>query len=362
MESDREQDEGLAQVLVTVRGRAQAADLSGRWPVDDLRDLAGAGALRWAVPSEFGGLGLDALDISRRYEQIAASSLAVALVVSQRDSAVGLIEGAAASPARAKLLTDAGAGCGWMTIGIAQLTTSRQGGAPALRAIAESGGYRLDGLIPWSTGAAESDFIIAGAVADAGQILFALPRDLPGVRVEAPLPLVALAASRTTAVRCDGALLAADLVLAGPIERVLGGTRRQVPLPQAFLATGLCQGGIDLIAEHDSNRARELHATFAAELAGVRQQVIAFCKAGPGQPPTAAPALRATCNDLALRITHATVALYKGSALLADHPAQRLAREALFLLVWSCPDPVIDCTVARLSAARPARANSAGAP
>ena len=32
----------------------------------------------------------------------------------------------------------------------------------------------------------------------------------------------------------------------------------------------------------------------------------------------------------------------------ADH--QRLAREAMFLLVWSCPDPVIDCTVDLLSA------------
>ena len=57
------------------------------------------------------------------------------------------------------------------------------------------------------------------------------------------------------------------------------------------------------------------------------------------------PLLRGQCNYLALRVTHAAVALYKGNALLVSHPAQRLAREAMFLLVWSCPDPVIDCTV-----------------
>ena len=59
----------------------------------------------------------------------------------------------------------------------------------------------------------------------------------------------------------------------------------------------------------------------------------------------AAPETRGKCNDLALLIGHAAVALYKGTGLLADHPAQRLAREAMFLLVWSCPNPVIDCTV-----------------
>jgi alkylation response protein AidB-like acyl-CoA dehydrogenase len=59
--------------------------------------------------------------------------------------------------------------------------------------------------------------------------------------------------------------------------------------------------------------------------------------------------LRGECNNLALRVTHAAVALYKGNALLTTHPAQRLAREAMFLLVWSCPDPVIDCTVELLA-------------
>jgi hypothetical protein len=63
--------------------------------------------------------------------------------------------------------------------------------------------------------------------------------------------------------------------------------------------------------------------------------------------------LRGQVNDLAVRITHAAVALHKGSALLIGHPAQRLARESMFLLVWSCPNPVIDCTVELLSSPAP---------
>jgi alkylation response protein AidB-like acyl-CoA dehydrogenase len=131
------------------------------------------------------------------------------------------------------------------------------------------------------------------------------------------------------------------------VANVLSLRRKSVPLPQAFLAVGHCRGGLDLIAAHDSDRARMLHGRFGGQIDALHARVVAAC--APGADPTLVPLLRGECNDLALRITHAAVALYKGTALLASHPAQRLAREALFLLVWSCPDPVIDCTVELLS-------------
>lgn len=85
----------------------------------------------------------------------------------------------------------------------------------------------------------------------------------------------------------------------------------------------------------------------------MRARIIDLSDAGREADATsAAPIVRGQCNDLALRATHAAVALYKGAALLTSHPAQRLAREALFLLVWSCPNPVIDCTVDLLSGRR----------
>jgi alkylation response protein AidB-like acyl-CoA dehydrogenase len=222
-------------------------------------------------------------------------------------------------------------------------------------------------VIPWSTGARQSDYIIAGAVvqrasdeapagADAAgassagdQILFALPGDLAGVVIGEPLDLVALAASQTTVIRCDDALLPADHVLAGPMARVLSAARRSVRLPQAFLALGLCRGALDLIGQHDSARARGLVESFGGELEAARKEVIGICEGVDQAAAERVPAVRAICNELALRITHAAVSIYKGSALLANHPAQRLAREALFLLVWSCPDSVIDCTVSRLA-------------
>ena len=88
------------------------------------------------------------------------------------------------------------------------------------------------------------------------------------------------------------------------------------------------------------------HRQLAEQLALVRAQVIDLCQIGREMDAAQAnPRLRGLCNDLAIRTTSTAVALFKGAALMRDHPAQRLAREAMFLLVWSCPNAVIDCTV-----------------
>ena len=288
------------------------------------------------MPRAFGGDELDPLELHLRYEQLARESLALALILTQRDSAVG----AMVTGGNDRLLGEVRDGA-FVTVGIAQLTTSRQGGAPAL--VYRDG--RVDGVIPWATGAGKAKYIVAGAAADesGGQILFAFPTDARGVTIEPPLPLVALAETWTSRVRCESVAIDRELLLLGPAPNVLSLRRKTVPIPQAFLALGHARGGVDLIAKHDSDRARNLVRRFGEQIDALHGRVVAACQAGGD--PQLIPLLRGECNELALRVAHAAVALYKGNALLMSHPAQRLARAAMFLLVWSCPDPVIDCTV-----------------
>jgi alkylation response protein AidB-like acyl-CoA dehydrogenase len=319
-------------------------DQSGQWPQEELEILARAGAMRWAVPREFAGLELSALDQHLAYESLARSSLAVALVLSQRDAAVGLID-AAQAEIRRELLPRLASNEIFSTVGIAQLTTSHQSGPPALRAV-RTDGYLLDGLIPWCTGAAKARWIVVGAHTEDGrQILVLLPIDAPGVRIDDRMPLVALSATWTTSVRCEAVSIDERLVLRGPAEKVIV-RPNHLPLGQAFLAMGFCRGVLDLIAEHWSAAGERAFKRLDAELLAIRQEVIRLSAPGWEADANAAAALiRGQCNDLALRTAHTAVTLYKGTALLATHPAQRFAREALFLLVWSCPNPVIDCTI-----------------
>jgi hypothetical protein len=69
--------------------------------------------------------------------------------------------------------------------------------------------------------------------------------------------------------------------------------------------------------------------------------------------------LRTRANSLVLRSTQVLLAASKGAGYVASHRAGRLAQEALFFLVWSCPQPVVTANLQELT--RPGfRVDSAG--
>ena len=59
--------------------------------------------------------------------------------------------------------------------------------------------------------------------------------------------------------------------------------------------------------------------------------------------------LRTRANSLALRSTQAALAAAKGAGFVAGHPAGRWCREALFFLVWSCPQSVVAANLCELA-------------
>src|SRR5690349_7181092 len=143
----------LHQILEQIRARADRVDETGEWPAEDLQELSAIGAMRWVVPQEFGGDEVSPLDVHKRYQAIASASLTTALILTQRDSAASIVTAARDWPQRAATLQRLARYEIFTTVGIAQLTTSRQRGAPAVGATRVDGGYLLNGEIPWATGA-----------------------------------------------------------------------------------------------------------------------------------------------------------------------------------------------------------------
>jgi hypothetical protein len=68
-----------------------------------------------------------------------------------------------------------------------------------------------------------------------------------------------------------------------------------------------------------------------------------------GFAPCSNEELRTRANSLVLRASQAALAAAKGAGYVAGHPAGRWCREALFFLVWSCPQPVIAANVCELA-------------
>ena len=79
-------------------------------------------------------------------------------------------------------------------------------------------------------------------------------------------------------------------------------------------------------------------AGLEAELDGLFDRLITAASAGIA--PDARDTLRGDANGLVLRAAQAALTASKGAGFVRGHPAERLVRESLFFLVWSCPQSV----------------------
>lgn len=336
--------------LELLESRAEDADRNSEWPADSWNALRSAGPLAWSIPVEYGGLGLGPVERLQGMEQLASRCLTVTFALSQREAAVRqLLKGP--EHLRSRYLPPLASGEAFLTVGLSQLTTSRQHLGPSLRAASlPSGGYRLNGEIPWVTGADQAHALIAGATLDDGrQLLLVIPRDRLLDAVDPPLPLSSLVGSRTSLVHCRNVLLDADSLLLPPTENVLGKIGGG-GLDTSCLGIGLASGAVQYIRSEVPRRPdlEPIALRFESALRDVRHRLhaLAVTEADPVETLN----LRLDCTRLALRSTQAALMIAKGVGFVAPHPVQRWSRQALFFLVWSCPRPVAEGLLVELAA------------
>jgi alkylation response protein AidB-like acyl-CoA dehydrogenase len=340
----------LDEALKVLEKHAAEADGVASWPAASWDALRRCGALGWIIPREHGGIGLDPLELLEGYQRLAGACLTTCFLLSQRDSACRRLRDSGHEALCRRLLPELASGERFATVGLAQLTTSRQHVRPVLTAQLDEDGVRLNGVMPWVTGAPHADHFVTGVVLDDGrQMLLVVPRDTPGLSVAPPMELMALQGSLTAEVRCNEVRLDRQWILAGPAEKVLASGRGAGGLETSGLALGLAKSAISYLQREANKRTEwQARATACAESWNALQEQLRRL-AREGADAQAASNLRAKVNALLLRATQFALAASKGSGFLRSHPAQRWARQALFFLVWSCPAPALDATLACLA-------------
>jgi alkylation response protein AidB-like acyl-CoA dehydrogenase len=327
--------------------RAGQADEVPIWPADSWDVVRRAGVLRWVIPQEYGGLALGAEELLHGYEALAGADLTSCFILTQRDGACRRILAGQSEALRRELLPRLCNGDWFATVGLSQLTTSRQHGKPVFIARDDGDALVFDGTIPWVTGASQAQVLVIGASLDDGrQVLAVLPTDTPGVRVGPPLDLLALRGSLTAEVHCDHVRLERRWLLAGPVEKVMQGDRGGAGgLQTSCLALGLAGAAVAYLREEAKARPGLLAGTERLEKSWQRLRQDLFRLAHGGATPEDTHQLRAQANTLALQATQAGLIASKGTGFVHPHPAQRWARQALFFLVWSCPWPAAAATL-----------------
>jgi butyryl-CoA dehydrogenase len=341
----------LAAALRTLAHQAEQADQDALWPTAALDALKAAQVPRWSVAAEYEGWGLELVQRLHGYEAIGQACLTTAFILSQREAAVRRLSLSADRPVAAELLPPLARGELWASVGVAQLSTSRQHLPPTLKARRSGGGLVLEGYVPWVTGAAQSDVLILGAVDGLGRpLLVAVDAAAPGLCIDPPFDLAALRGSCTTSLTCEGVTISAKDILEDHPERIQAGDSAG-GLTTSCLALALAAAALEQF-QREAELQPDLQPTVERlnrRLQDLRATLFGLAQASADRRDQAAE-LRAAATEAALRTTQATLTACKGSGFMRPHPAQRWARQALFLLVWSCPRSVSDRLLARLAA------------
>jgi alkylation response protein AidB-like acyl-CoA dehydrogenase len=332
-----------------LRAKSGELETADAWPGQQFDLLAKAGVLGWVIPPEYGGNKVDLRELTIGYERLSAACLTTAFVLTQRNGACQRIAGCENEALKSELLPDLCAGKTFATVGISHLTTSRQHlRTPAIQVEQQGSRLKFDGTIPWVTGARHADYILTGGTfADGRQVLAVIPTAAANVSILPPPRMLALNASQTGAVKLDGVEIDERFLIAGPAEAVMklgvgGGTGS---LSTSALALGTAAGALELLREEAERRPdlQEVFESIAAERDDAAAAMLELSRGGTinTPPPHSAEEIRRRSNSIVLRATQAYLAASKGAGFVAGHPAERLVREAMFFLVWSCPQPVL---------------------
>src|SRR4029079_8957033 len=114
------------------------------------------------------------------------------------------------------------------------------------------------------------------------------------------------------------------------------------------LAIGLAWAAIDFLAAEAAKRPdlSEPMLALRAEHEGLLCDLLEVVR---GMSACTKESIRQRANSLVLRATQAALSAAKGTGYVLGHPAGRWCREAMFFLVWSCPQPVSAANLCELA-------------
>jgi alkylation response protein AidB-like acyl-CoA dehydrogenase len=263
---------GADAVEICLPGAADR-DVRRAFPGQELKELGRRGWFGAKLAVDAGGLGLDEIGIGLAIAEFSRSCASIGMLLGFHnvvflDALVRL----ASEEARSRWLPAVARGEALGAIAIADPSVVDPC-APAAEALREGDRIRLHGVKAFVPGAAGADVFLVYAFADAGgraprpRILLLVPRDTPGLTVDASDPLVGVRASGTATVRFDGCDLPAAAVLSGD-GRALG---RELLAAADLVVAAQAVGIATAAVERAAGRANERDSTGA--LVGSHQGV-----------------------------------------------------------------------------------------
>jgi len=346
--------ETKSYLLKEVVPKANEIDSNSDALLNALQGLGELGVLALRVPHRWGGKKVSEQTFSNFQELVARYSGALAFLQTQHQSAVGMLIASSNSSLQQDYLPYMGNGQVLVGVGFSQL---RREGEPLIVAVPVTGGYQLDGVVPWVTGwSFFREFIVAATLPDGRSIFGVVPfneKHQSGGRITftTPVQLAAMTSTHTVTATLTHWFLPTELVVSiKPTDWIHENDKNNVLRP-TFLTTGCALAGLDILESAAQTKSLPL-ITNAFESLG---QELSNCRAAIREAQQHSCMemaerlkLRSWAIDFAARIAHAAVTVSSGAANYSHHPAQRVYREVLVFTVSGQTRAVMEATLARL--------------
>ncbi|MDI2030884.1 acyl-CoA dehydrogenase family protein [Saccharopolyspora sp. TS4A08] len=315
---------------------ALEVDAAERVPESHLELLAERGFYGLAASPETTPLDVgDFSSVLRLIEVLASGCLTTTFVWIQHHGVLAAAETTKNRNLRENYLSDLVSGK--RRGGIALGSALRTGPAP-LRAEPVVGGYLLEGVAPWFTGWGMVDsLLVAGRTSDDTLVFAMLDVAESDVLHADPLELMAVQASGTVTLRFNRYFVPRDRIASTvPQADYLQGDSGSVRFNGA-LALGVAGRAIALLGDDAGGLPAELDAARASLVEAGAEEL---------------SEVRARASELAMRAASAAAVHHGSRSVLPGSHAQRLVREATFLLLFGSRPAIKSALLDRLTAPR----------
>jgi alkylation response protein AidB-like acyl-CoA dehydrogenase len=342
----------------TLSPRAEETDRADRVPRENLDALADAGLFGLAAPEPDGAAPPSPAVAREVHEALAGACGATFFVWAQHHTPVRLLARTANVALRERWL---GRLCSGSALGGVMFAYLRWDTVP-LRARQVPDGYQVSGVAPWATSWGMADvFAVAARLPDDLVLWFLRDgRAENAVRPSPPLELAVMQSTSTVRVAFEDLFVPdGDVLLVEPFEAWRHQDRITTSQPSPA-ALGVAGTSCRLLGEraeatHDA-RTRDTARALATEVA--RSRHTAYRLADMPLPTEPGDSLeihlarmveaRVSNLEIARTASHALVTAVGGGAMARTHPAQRLAREAMFYFVQAQTPPIKEASLRRL--------------
>jgi alkylation response protein AidB-like acyl-CoA dehydrogenase len=349
--------------------RAAARDVSGEFPVAELRELGRLGLLGIAVPEALGGVAAGTVAYSLAMQELARADASVAVATSVTNMVAELIA-LRGSPALAaawvpRLVS------GELVCGAFALSEPDAGSDPAaMRTVATrtAGGWQISGTKQWITGGDRAGCVVVWAVTEPGAghkgiTAFVLPGQAPGVSVARLEDKLGLHGSTTVQLVFDRVEVGDDAVL----DQVGGGFALAMTsldggrIGIASQAIGIARGALEAalryagerrtfgqpIVQHQAVGAMLADAATWLDAATLMALRAAYLKQ-IGQPFSQQAAMaKLFATEHAWKICDIALQVHGGYGYVRDFPVERALRDVRVTRIYEGTSEIQRLVIAR---------------